>query len=150
MAPGQTPTVVTSGVTSISYNFAVVGGEVELSGGSTVTSRGVVWSVTTGATLTGSSYTSDGVGLGSFISEITGLVQNTKYYFRAYAVNSTGTGYGTEDNFTTLIQQLSSDNLRLYERTGIFGGGTPTPEEQLATIEANAIDLTENSIDMQD
>ena len=39
---------------------------------------------------------------GSFISNITELTANTTYYVRAYAINSTGTSYGSELNFTTL------------------------------------------------
>jgi hypothetical protein len=149
MAAGSTPTVTGGTATSITYNSAIVTGKVTVSGGSTVTARGTTWSVTTGATPTGNSHTVDGAGVGDFTSAMSGLIQNTKYYYRAYAVNSTGIGYGTEKNLTTLIQQITSDSLRFYERTGIFGG-TPTPEQQLAMLEANAIDLTENSIDKQD
>ena len=39
----------------------------------------------------------------SFTSNITGLTTYTKYYVRAYATNSTGTGYGNELSFTTLV-----------------------------------------------
>ena len=38
---------------------------------------------------------------GSFASSLTGLTQNTTYYLRAYATNSVGTAYGSEEIFTT-------------------------------------------------
>jgi hypothetical protein len=46
--------------------------------------------------------TSNGSGSGEFYSDITGLVLNTKYYVRAYATNSGATGYGQQEEFTTL------------------------------------------------
>jgi uncharacterized protein (TIGR02145 family) len=38
-----------------------------------------------------------------FVSSITGLSMNTTYYFRAYATNSSGTAYGSQESFTTAI-----------------------------------------------
>jgi hypothetical protein len=38
---------------------------------------------------------------GAFATELTGLDEETTYYFRAYAINEHGTGYGTIKNFTT-------------------------------------------------
>lgn len=141
------PTISGATAYSITFNSAIVSGKVTVSGGSTITARGTTWSTTTGATPTGNSYTTDGTGLGTFISLLTGLQQNTKYYYRVYAINSSGIGYGIEYDFTTLVHPASSNDFRLYERTGIFGG-SPTPEEQLATIEASIV--TENPIDKQD
>jgi uncharacterized protein (TIGR02145 family) len=45
--------------------------------------------------------TSDGSGLGAFVSSLIGLVPNTTYYVRAYAINSVGTAYGEQQTFTT-------------------------------------------------
>jgi len=44
----------------------------------------------------------DGTGTGTYTSSITGLTPSTKYYIRAYATNSSGTGYGNILSFTTL------------------------------------------------
>jgi uncharacterized protein (TIGR02145 family) len=49
------------------------------------------------------SKTTDGVLSGNFISTLTGLTAGTKYYVRAYATNSAGTGYGAEISFTLAI-----------------------------------------------
>jgi uncharacterized protein (TIGR02145 family) len=47
--------------------------------------------------------TIDGVGDGSFTSNLTGLGSATTYYVKAYATNAYGTSYGTEISFTTAL-----------------------------------------------
>jgi len=94
------PTVTTAAITNITQTTATSGGNVISDGGATVASRGVCWSTSPSPT-TANSHTSDGSGLGSFISYLTGLAPNTIYYVRAYATNSVGTAYGNENSFTT-------------------------------------------------
>lgn len=70
------PTVTTDGITNITSSSASCGGNVTYSGGASVIARGVCWSRfpnPTTATGGSSSHTTDGSGLGSFTSEITGL-----------------------------------------------------------------------------
>ena len=95
------PIVETKGVSDITQTSAVSGGVVKNDGGAEVTARGVCWSNTENPPTISSSKTSDGTGNGSFSSNITGLLANTKYYVCAYATNSEGTGYGMVLNFTT-------------------------------------------------
>lgn len=98
---GQVPVLTTTTVSDITQTTASCGGNITSDGGTTVTARGVCWS--TGQTPTISdSKTTDGTGAGSFTSVITSLTANTTYYVRAYATNSTGTGYGSAMSFTTL------------------------------------------------
>jgi len=94
------PSIETVQAYNITSFSAVSGGNVTSDGGSTVTSRGVCWSTTQSPVISGSK-TVDSSGMGSFKSTVTGLISNTKYYLRAYATNSTGTGYGNEITFTT-------------------------------------------------
>ncbi len=96
------PTVVTSDVSGILVNTATGGGNVTLWGGSDVTGRGICWNNTGNPTVSDSK-TSEGIGIGSFTSVITGLVKGTKYYVRAYAVNNQGVGYGDVKEFTTQV-----------------------------------------------
>jgi len=94
------PTVSTTAITNIKDMSATGGGNVTFDGGTTVIARGVCWSTSSSPTLNNSvSY--DGAGVGTFTSQITGLKSNTKYYVRAYATNSEGTAYGSEQSFTT-------------------------------------------------
>ena len=95
------PTVSTNTVTSVTSSSASCGGNVTDNGGSAVTARGVCWSTSQNPTVS-DSHTSDGSGIGSFNSSITGLSPNTTYYVRAYATNSAGTAYGNTLVFNTL------------------------------------------------
>jgi uncharacterized protein (TIGR02145 family) len=93
-------TITTAPVTSISSSSAISGGNISSDGGTPVTDRGVCWSTSTNPTIAGS-HTTDGTGIGSFTSNLTGLTVNTTYYVRAYATNTAGTEYGNEVTFVT-------------------------------------------------
>ncbi|MCQ2308994.1 MAG: SUMF1/EgtB/PvdO family nonheme iron enzyme [Bacteroidales bacterium] len=93
-------TVTTDEVTDITCATAVCGGEVKSENGWAVTERGVCWGVEPNPTPS-DNHTVDGEGVGKFISEITGLEPDTKYYVRAYAKNAAGTGFGEQKSFTT-------------------------------------------------
>ncbi len=97
----QPPGVSTNEVSDLGATTATCGGEVVTDGGETVTARGVCWS-TDGTPTIDDDITSDGTGLGTFTSSLTGLTTGTTYYVRAYATNSVGTGYGSKVTFTTL------------------------------------------------
>lgn len=94
------PTVITHEVTSIMHNRATAGGNVTESGGAPVTERGVVYSVHPNPT-TLDSLIKSRRGLGEYIALITNLEPETTYYVKAYAINSAGTAYGEEVEFTT-------------------------------------------------
>jgi len=95
------PTVTTTAASSISQSTAISGGNVISDGGAAITARGVCWSTTANPSVSGNK-TNEGPGAGSFMSSISGLLPNTLYYIRAYAVNSIGTSYGSQLSFTTM------------------------------------------------
>lgn len=99
-APGTPPTIGTTSPTSIIDISASSGGNITDEGSSAVTARGVCWSTSSNPTISDSK-TTDGSGTGTFVSDITGLSPETKYYIRSYATNSEETGYGTEKWFYT-------------------------------------------------
>lgn len=92
--------IMTELVTSIMNTTAVCGGIVFNDGGFAITSRGVCWSTSPNPT-TANSKTVDGAGLGTFVSNMTGLSPNVTYHVRSYVVSSHGTTYGSEFSFTT-------------------------------------------------
>ena len=94
------PTVTTNTVSNIAATTASCGGNVTATGGADVTARGVCWSTSQNPTVS-DSHTTNGTGTGSFTSSMTGLTAGTTYYVRAYATNSVGTAYGTQQTFTT-------------------------------------------------
>ena len=121
------PTVATANVTSVTSSSAVCGGEVTNEGSASVTAKGVCWSKIVNP-LTLNSTTTNGTGLGSFISNITGLDPGTKYYVRAYATSSAGTAYGTEYNFTTnaVVPTLNTITVNSITSTSANSGGDIT------------------------
>lgn len=99
-SPVTLPTVITADVTEITAESAVCGGNVTNDGGGTVTARGICWSTSLNPTIN-DSFTTDGDGICSFISNMTELSGNTTYHVRAYATNEAGTAYGLDKEFTT-------------------------------------------------
>ncbi|PTX63793.1 putative secreted protein (Por secretion system target) [Kordia periserrulae] len=98
------PGVATATASSITSNTATLGGDVTSEGASSVTERGVVYSTTdTNPTIGASGVIKDanGSGSGTFSETISSLSSTTTYYFRAYAINASGTSYGNTLNFTT-------------------------------------------------
>jgi uncharacterized protein (TIGR02145 family) len=98
---GNILTMVTTGnVFDVGKNIASCSGNVTAAGGTAVTARGVCWSTSKNPT-TSNSKTTNGSGMGTYTSNITGLSPNTTYYVRAYATNSQGTAYGEQRTFKT-------------------------------------------------
>ena len=98
---GCSPKITTTSASAVSYTTATSGGNVTAEGGVSVTARGVCWSTALNPTIALATKTVNGTGSGSFTSSITGLTSSTTYYVRAYATNSVGTSYGTQQTFTT-------------------------------------------------
>ncbi len=96
-----TPSLTTAAVTNIGTTAANGGGSVTVDFGDAVTDRGVCWSTSPRPTIDGP-HEHAGSGLGAFSVPVTGLVPATLYHLRAFATNSSGTGYGTEVTFSTL------------------------------------------------
>jgi hypothetical protein len=116
--PPKLPEVTTKLVSGITQTTAESGGNVINNGGADVTARGVCWSTTEKPTISPNK-TSDGTGNGDFASSITGLTANNKYYVRAYATNSEGTGYGNEVSFSTSPLTISDADGNTYATVAI-------------------------------
>ena len=105
----------TSIISAITTTTAVSGGVITSDGGLLITARGVVWSTSSSPTVALSTKTSDGTGTGTFISNISGLTPSTTYHVRAYATNAGGTGYGTEQTFTTTGSVITDIDGNTYQ-----------------------------------
>jgi len=94
-------TISTSAATSITASSAVVGGSILNTGGSSITQSGICYAMNNNPTLSDSIKTGGGVTTGAFNVTISNLNANSSYYYRAYAINSTGTALGVVDSFKT-------------------------------------------------
>lgn len=94
------PTIAASEIFSISSNAATVKNSLTSDGGSEITTQGICWATTPMPTINNSIIVGD-LNDSIMFCRIEGLTPNTKYYARAYATNSIGTGYGNEITLTT-------------------------------------------------
>jgi hypothetical protein len=97
------PSVTTGAASAITTTTATLAGSIPSIGCTAVTAYGVEYSTTPGfPNGSGMAVPSTNLNGGNFSSDLAGLTQNTTYYYHAYATNAGGTGYGTEQTFTTL------------------------------------------------
>ena len=109
--PEALPKVNTSAVSDITVVSGSInakcGGNVTDIGAYDVAARGVCWSTSSNPTIA-DNHTTDGSGLGSFTSSITGLTSGATYYVRAYATNNAGTAYGNQVTLTLPVVDTKS------------------------------------------
>lgn len=122
--PGY-PSVITSGTTTITQTTAISGGNVLSDGGSIVLFRGVCWDTAAIPTIN-DPHTTDGDGLGSFTSNLTGLAANTLYFVRAYALNLNATAYGNEVTFATQPSISTNTVSGITQTAAVCGGNIAT------------------------
>lgn len=114
----EVPTVATSDVIEISPDSVTLNATVISTGGENP-ARYIDWGKTSGL------YTNtcdQGVGDGSYACDLINLAVNTTYYFRAKAINSSGTSYGQEKSFTTLPSSVTitdPDSAKLNSANGL-------------------------------
>jgi hypothetical protein len=102
--PTSVPALTTTAATVIANTTATINGNISSNGGANITSYGFYWSTTSGF--------ADGAGTqvvkgttnftGAISHNLTGLTTSTIYYYKAYATNSSGTTYGTQQSFTAI------------------------------------------------
>ncbi len=112
------PEVTTNSATSITTNSARLNAEIESAGDSNIKEYGFYYGTTS------STKTKKKVGTridegDDFSLRLTGLKDDTKYYFKAYARNDEGTAYGTVRSFTTKEAELP----RVTTKTTTAGDG---------------------------
>jgi len=97
-ASASAPTVTTSAADTITISSANVNGNVTATNGADATTCGFAWgtgsALSGGDTATTTGSTCPGT-TGSFSGNLSSLSGSTSYYFRAYAINSAGTGFGS-------------------------------------------------------
>lgn len=96
------PTVTTTVINNVTNYSATTGGTIVSDGGFEITAKGIVYSRFPEPTVENNlSLINSGVGSESFTTALEYLTSGTTYYVRAFATNSSGTGYGSQLVFIT-------------------------------------------------
>jgi hypothetical protein len=126
-ATGPLATLTTNAATLITGSSATTGANITADAGFSILTRGVCYSTTSNPTTANSILVaSPSTGIGSFVSNLTGLLPATPYYVRAYATNSAVTSYGNEITFTTnpVVPTLAATTVAtsITGSTAVSGG----------------------------
>jgi hypothetical protein len=121
------PHVKTWYVKEITCYSAVVSGQVFSSGGQEVLERGVCYGYEPDPAPTGL-HVAAGSGLGPFDCQLTDLLPDTAYYYRAYAVCTKGVYYGEQTWFRTDVLPMEVHTGRVSDVTAtrVFAEGEVT------------------------
>jgi uncharacterized protein (TIGR02145 family) len=101
------PEVSTDSRVFITSDSAICYGKVIHDGYSAVTERGVCWDVNPNPDVNGP-HAVEGAGTGTFSVTANSLTPGQTYYYRCYAINALGIGYGEERSFTALDTACNS------------------------------------------
>lgn len=121
------PSVSSSAATLVEETTATLNGSITATNDGNASIRGFDWDIDTGAPYASNWNESGSFGTGTFTHSMTSLTKGELYYFRAYATNTYGTGYGSEltlltkpDEPTSLdaVQNGSSANLTWTKGSG--------------------------------
>jgi len=95
------PSVTTNSASAISATSATAQGTITATGCGAIIAYGIEYSASSGfPDGSGTQIPCSNLSGGIFSGSITGLSPNTRYYYKAYAVNTIDTTYGTQQAFT--------------------------------------------------
>ena len=123
--------VTTDLVNDVKAKQATITGTVVNTGGQLVIIRGFCYSTNPNPTVTDQVVINgNGVSIGTFSSDITGLTNSTTYYVKAYATTIAGTSYGNSLSFTTTngIAAITTNPVSSLQECYITCGGTVTTD----------------------
>ena len=113
-------TVVTGEVSNILASEVLFKGQVTSNGNAAITEYGVCWATTELPTINDYKESYPYNTVDNFQCKITKLEPETKYFYRAFAVNSAGVAYGAQKSFTTtkapklqglVISEIAADKI---------------------------------------
>jgi CubicO group peptidase (beta-lactamase class C family) len=105
------PEITTNLATSITNTQANIDGIITKNGNSAILNYGICWNISPNPTIENTK-TSNTANVTTFENTLQDLLPNTLYYARAYATNQSGTVYGNEISFTTLM--ISPNELMYF------------------------------------
>ena len=117
-AAGPVPVLITSGFSNILLTTAKCTGNITSDGGTFVAKRGFCWSHTNQNPSIQDDTVIAGNGAGIFSATLNNLKGQSVFYVRAFATNSSGTGYGSILTLTTLdstISDIDNNHYRIVQ-----------------------------------
>ena len=106
--------ISTNGIYSVTPTSAVISANITADEGAQITRRGVCWGNLPNPTIDNQK-TIDGSGVGSFDSNLSGLIPQTKYFVRLYVESTAGILYSDEFSFKTYFGSATdTDNNKYY------------------------------------
>lgn len=133
LAPNA-PIVETLEATDVTLTSATINGNVTSDGGSNVKTRGFYYGTNQGEL---TQNITSGRGTGSFSTQLYSLTQGTRYYYKAYAVNSVDTTYGEVKFFDMPAAINGHEYVDLGLPSGMLwatcNAGASSPEDYCGT-----------------
>lgn len=117
----ERPSVTTNNFTNIQTNSVTVNGQIKSDRGHSILEKGVVFSTHNSPTINDTKVACSSITT-SYSVLLINLIPNTKYYAKAYAINSEGASYGKEISFTTLSVGTSPISAFIATPTTIIEG----------------------------
>ena len=146
LPPITLPTMTSLTIGNVAATTAILGATVDADGGSPVTARGIVYSVTStndNPFIGGPGVTNvpGGSGTGTFTVNASGLAPSTTYSFRAYATNALGTSYTTAiGTFSTAsLPVVTSPTFTNITSTSALLGGNVTSSGGLPILQRGVV-----------
>lgn len=106
------PVVNTIALSEVTYTSVKTGGEIITDEGEEITEKGLCWN-NSGNPTVGDFKQISGNGTDDYSIRIENLTEGETYFFKAYAINANGIGYGSEVTVT-----LTDDNISIQDYDG--------------------------------
>ena len=135
-SPIALPTVVVSSPAVAGETSATLTGNITSIGGAPVTTRGFNYGLTSSYTNTYSN-TASSLPTGSYSRNLTNLICNTTYHYRAYATNAGGTATTSDNTFTTSACTSTTPTPSVVEIPTVAIPSATSIGETTATLNGN-------------
>jgi len=110
------PTLTTGAASAITINSATLAGSINANGCTALTGYGFEYSLVNGF-LNGTVVAASNLTADAYTANLSGLNASSTYYYKAYATNAGGTGYGVQRSFNTASPVLTATPLTAFGAT---------------------------------